>query len=497
MDLSGKRAPLILSIDAGTSSCRASLFDARAQRVDGASSRVTYSPRFTAEGGAELDADVLVEQVATTIDRVAALAGPALAGVGAVAVASFWHSLVGIGADGRAVTPVLPWMDARSRGSVASLRRLMDEREVHSRTGCVLHWGYLPAKLLWLREKDPGMFSQVRQWTSFGEYLMLRFTGRILASVSMASATGLFNQHTLDWDDAILERLPIDKRQLPGIASPEERFLGLRGGYAIRWPALDSVPWLPVLGDGACSNLGAGCATRERFALMVGTSGALRALWSADEVTIPWGLWCYMADRQRPVMGGALNDGGSLFAWLIRSLKLPSLDALEREVAQQPPDSHGLTILPFWAGERSPGWAADASGGIVGLRLSTTPAQIVRAALEAVALRFILLDELLRREVPESRELVATGGALLRSPAWMQIMSDALGRPLIASGEKEATSRGAAVMALESLGILERGVEPAVTDVEGVFEPVAGRTERYRAALERQVRLYATMVEGK
>src|SRR4029079_2353826 len=106
--------------------------------------------------------------------------------------------------------------------------------------------------------------------------------------------------------------------------------------------------------------------------------------------------------------------------WLGRSLRLPSLRALESEVAQLEPDGYGLSILPFWAGERSPGWAHDARGAIVGLRLHHEPIDIMRAALEAVALRFGELDHLLLKAMPSGREVVATGGALLHSPAWAQ-----------------------------------------------------------------------------
>jgi gluconokinase len=494
LDLSRSPAPFVLALDVGSSSCRAGLHDALGRRIDGASSQLTYLPAVTADGGAELAPELLLEGAAGAIDEVAARAGSAFGAVGAVAITTFWHSLVGVGPNETALTPVYLWMDARSRGAAEQLRRQLDEAAVHRRTGCLLHWSYLPAKLLWLSQRDPDLFRQVRQWMSFGEYLLLRLLGRTVASVSMASATGLFNQHTCDWDEEVVAKLPLEAGQLPPIPAEEAPLLGLRSDYASRWRALRAIPWLPALGDGACSNLGAGCATRERFALMVGTSGALRALWSAEEVQIPDGVWCYRADRRRPVLGGALNDGGSLVAWLRRSLHLPPLEQLEAQVAAMEPDSHGLTVLPFWAGERSPGWAADATGAVVGLRLHTRPQDIARAALEAVALRFALLDELLRQEVPEVKEMVATGGALLRSPAWMQIMADALGRPVLASSEVEASSRGAALVALESLDLLSQPIEAMAPPVERVYEPVPGHVERFRAAADRQARLYEVLI---
>lgn len=486
----------MLPLDVGTSSCRAGLYDALARRLAEVDARVDYAPTTTPEGGAELDADALCEWVAATIDRAAEQAGPSLGLVGAVATSAFWHSLLGVHADGRAATPLYLWLDARSRAAAEALRRRLDERAVHARTGCFLHWSYWPAKLLWLRQTRPDLFGAVRRWMSFGEYLALRLFGRAVASVSMASATGLLDQHTGDWDREMLAALDLDADRLPAIGSPGESFLGLRPEFAARWPALRAVPWLPAVGDGACSSLGAGCATRERLALMVGTSAALRALWRAEEVAIPWGVWCYRADGQRFVLGGALNDGGSLFAWLRQRLRLPALDEVEAELAALEPDGHGLTILPAWAGERSPGWALDARGAVIGLRLHTEPIDILRAALEAVALRLAGVEALVGQAVPEAREIVATGGALLRSPAWLQIMADALGRPVLASSEAEASSRGAALLALESLGRLPAAVEALAQPIARAYEPRAEYTERYRAAAERQERLYEVLVGG-
>jgi gluconokinase len=493
--------PLVLALDVGTSSCRAGLYDARARRVAGIGPQVRYSPATTAEGGAELDADRLVEQVREVIEGAVAQAGNRLDAVKAVATCTFWHSLLGLDAEGRALTPIYLWMDARSRAEADELKRRLDERAVHARTGCVLHWSYWPAKLLWLSRTWPDLFRSVRRWVSFGEYLTLRLRGQDRLSVSMASGTGLLNQHTCDWDDELLGELPVGRETLGTVGGTEGRRDGETSSLCPSVPL--SVPWLPPAGDGGCSNLGAGCATRERLALMVGTSGAMRVCWRADPAAdsgfeIPWGAWWYRADRQRPVVGGAINDGGSLLEWLRETLRLPPLEELESAVGTLEPDGHGLTLLPLWAGERSPGWASDARGAIVGLRLHTGPVEVWRAALEAIALYFAHLHAIVRHAVPEAREVIATGGALLPSPAWMQIMADALGQPVLASAEPEASSRGAALLALESLGALPGGIEAIPPKTTHVFEPVPSHTERYAAALERQQRLYEwSVVSGQ
>jgi gluconokinase len=478
----------VLALDVGTSSCRASLYDAQARPIAGRAARVTYSPRITADGGAELDAETLFNDVCTSIDQV--LRQPENAPrILAVATSTFWHSLLGLDAEGEPLTPVYLWLDGRAGGQMAPLKQQLDEREVHARTGCVLHFTYWPARLRWLRQSAPDVFTRVKRWVSFGELMHQRLAGSTSVSLSMASGTGLLNIHTCQWDTPLLEFLGIQPSQLGEL-------VGLRDeASATRWAALTGVPWLPAVGDGACSNLGAGCASPERLALMIGTSGAERAIWSPSaEFRVPWGLWCYRVDERRVVTGGALNDGGSLMDWLRGTLKLPDLRAAESSVAEIEPDSYGLTVLPLWGGERNPGWADDARGAIVGLRLGTSPAAILRACMEAVALRFALIHELLLEAVPDAGELIATGGALLHSPAWMQIIADALARPVLASAEAEASSRGAALLGLEAAGILEQPLEKLLPETTTRYEPVLAHTERYRAAAERQRRLYDALI---
>jgi gluconokinase len=313
-----------------------------------------------------------------------------------------------------------------------------------------------------------------------------RLLGDAAASISMASGTGLLDQRTCTWDEeltrGIADRLPpIDDTPRSGL-TPE---------WAERWPGLRDVPWFPAWGDGACSNLGSGCGTLERAALMVGTSGALRVLWRTDEVPeITRGLWRYRADAERVVIGGSLSDGGSVVAWLRRLTRLPEdLAEAERAIAAMEPDAHGLTVLPLLSGERGPGWSDAAGATVAGLTPATEPRDLLRASLEAVALRFRLIELELSEALPGERAVVGTGGGLVNSPAWTQIMADALGRPVALSEVDEGSSRGAALLALEALGHVERA-EDVEAPLGETFAPDPNRTQAYRGALERQVALY-------
>jgi gluconokinase len=459
---------------------RSSLWDA-AGRSRGEASQLEHQARRAPDGTAELDPEALVDRVARAVDAAVERART----IEAVATSTFWHALLGLGEDGRPVTPVYSWADRRATAAAARLRGELDEDAVHERTGCRLHSSYWPAKLAWLRETDPERFDRVRTWVSPGEYVQRRLLGEAATSISMASGTGLLDQRTCRWDAELTRG--IEDRLAPIDDTPRR---GLEPEWAERWPTLRDVPWFPAWGDGACSNLGSGCATPDRAALMVGTSGALRVLWRTEEVPpITGGLWRYRADAQRVVIGGSLSDGGSVVAWLRRLARLPEPGEAERAIAAMEPDAHGLTILPLLSGERGPGWSDAAGATIAGLTPATEPLDLLRAGLEAVALRFRLIDAELSKALPGERTVVGTGGGLVNSPAWTQIMADALTRPVSLSKVDEGSSRGAALLALEALGHVER-VEDVEAPVGRTFDPDPAHAKAYEGALERQRALY-------
>jgi len=487
--------PLVVALDLGTSSARALIYDMLGRLVEGIESRIEYQMATTPEGGVEMDPDELVDILGRVIDGLLDQAstlipdfGTAVCGVGCC---TFWHSLLGLDLHGRAVTPLYNWSDTRSAAEASSLAARLGREWLHTRTGAVPHASYYPAKILWLRRTRPHLIARVARWVSIGEYFYERIFERALCSVSMASGTGLFNPNTCRWDEDVLTQLEIGPERLSPLAEPNETLVGLRGDFAKRWPALAQLPWSPAVGDGAASNVGSGCVASDAVAINVGTSGAMRVCWKAPSVRIPWGLWCYRADTEYLVMGGALSNGGDVFAWCLNALQLKA-DDVEEELARMRPDQHGMTVLPFFSGERSTGWADYARAAIVGMSLSTQPVDILRAFLEAVAYRFAAIYDLLREELSAGVRIVASGGGL-RSRVWTQVMSDVIGVPVIASTAPEASSRGAALLALKTFGkVADLDAMPAPLGAQ--YEPRREYHESYRRARSRQDRLYDLLI---
>ncbi len=492
--------PYVMTLDIGTSSTRAMLFDCRAKAVPGCLAQVPYRLHTSPSGAAEFDPEELVTAVVEAIDRLLHQAGPRTGEIGGAAIDTLVTTIMGVDSGGRPTTPVYTFADTRNAADARELREELGEpgvKNAHDRTGCVVHSAYLPARFRWLARTRPDLLSTTAKWVSIGEYLTWRFSGRWQVSFSVAAWTGLLNRHHLVWDPEWLSRLPVTEDQLSPLVDVDQPVTGLLGEWADRWPALKGVPWFPAIGDGAAANIGSGCGSPERLALTIGTTGAMRAVLPPQIASVPAGLWLYRVDRRRALLGGATTEGGNVFAWLNETLRLASPAEVELALGEMLPLSHGLTVLPFVAGERAPGWHDDAKASILGLSLNTRPIDILRAALESIAYRFAVIYRLIVPHLPSGKnhQIIASGGGLLNSSAWLHIMADTLGQPILTLEEKEATSRGAALLALESLGMINDTTDLPPSIGES-YPPDPRRHEQYQAGIEVQLEYYRLLIEG-
>src|SRR5919106_2318889 len=136
--MAGTKPSLLLSIDVGTSGVRAALFDERGNEVSGTQVR-SHRVLPPVSDFAELDADALVDEVVRTVDDLLTYHFHTAGQIDFIAISAFWHSLIGIDADGRSTTPLLPWADTRAATFAKNLRTKFDELEIHRRTGCRFH----------------------------------------------------------------------------------------------------------------------------------------------------------------------------------------------------------------------------------------------------------------------------------------------------------------------------------------------------------------------
>ncbi len=417
--------PALLALDIGTSSVRSALFDENARALPGSGASAKYRVRHSADHGAELNPALLLR---ATRKCLSLTKSP----VDTVAASGFWHSLLGLDRAGKPLTPIYTWADSRCAADAARLREKLDERSIQERTGCMLRASFWPAKLLWLRRTEPKLFRRVARWVSPAEWIFEELFHIRACSHSMASGTGLYNFAAQDWDHELLELTSLTISQLN--------------------PLNDQVATIfPAIGDGAASNLGSGASNPGIVAINFGTSAAVRAI-PTPGTPLPFGLFRFVVDQRRALLGGAVSNAGNLRAWCLRELRLPPNDRkIERLLRASAKSASGLTILPFWVSERAPTWPENLEGVIFGLTQATSAADLLRATTSAVCHRLAEIFERLEDALGKVSRVVVSGG-ILHSSASLQILADSLGRDLVTCVDPEASLRGAAVHALEQAG---------------------------------------------
>ena len=482
--------PLVLALDVGSSGTRGCLYDATGRSLSKRRDKLKHSFTSASDGTSTIEPDRVVAEVSEILDR---LVVPDVADrIAGVAMDTFAATLVGVDRAGNAITPCMTYADSRSAGEVKAMRFELDEREVQDRTGARLHTSHLPAMLRWVHAERPEVFESVDRWLSLGEYVWLRLLGDTAAATATAAWSGLLDRRTGQWDPTMLTVAGIEERQLSRIADPDQPLRPVSSVVAKRWPALADAAWFPVIPDGFASGLGSGATGPSTPVVSFATSGAMRVL--VDEVApqLPPGLWCYRVDRNRSLVGGALNDVGRMVTWMENAFRLPDL-ARRDAILQAEPKQATPLVLPFLTGERATGWAGDARMVLRDLNYSEGPEDLYRGCLEGVALCYARLAKQVTEVSGEPVALRASGRVSNNIPGLLQLVADATGHPVEPVDIKRSTMHGTALYALATLA---PDVPAAEVPVGPVTKPIPERADYYRDRLERFEDLYrATITE--
>lgn len=466
----------VVGVDIGTTSAKAASFDSDGT-MHGAH-EAGYALREPRPGWAVQDPREVVDAVlGVARDAVRDACEP----VG-VAFSTAMHSLVGVGAGGEPLTDLITWADTRASDQA---QRLQAEHPwLHGRTGTPAHPMAPLAKLCWLRECEPETFGRVARWVGVKELVLHRLTGEWAMDHSVASATGMMDLETLDWDPEALELAGVRAEQLPRLVETRAVFADTALG----------VPIVAGAGDGPLANLGVGAVRPGVAACSIGTSGALRLMVERPTIDPQGRVFCYALTPGRWVVGGAINNGGAVLQWAGDALA-PDLGehperALLELAATIPAGCEGLVMLPYLLSERAPHWSAVPRGAYVGLSHAHGRGHLVRAAIEGVCQQLALVLASLRDAGNEIRELRATGG-FARSALWRQMLADALGMPVGFPDEHEGSAFGAALLGMEALGMIESiDVAADLVRLGDVVEPDAADAAVYARLLPTFAGLY-------
>lgn len=436
--------PVTVGVDVGTTGVKAVVVTADGRVLGEAGQE--YPTSFPAPNAAEQDPSAWWSASGAVIRAVLSRAGAVE--VAAVGVSSQAPTVLVVDADGEAVRPALTWMDRRG----ASECDRLDGAEVLRRTGNRLDAYFAAPKLAWLLRAEPDVRRAGAGVLMANGYVVRRLTGETTIDTGHVGLTLLGHD---GWDENLVVEWGIPRSWLPDPVEPRTvvgqvtaeaaRVTGLRAG----------TPVVAGLVDGAAASLEAGLAEHGDVCEMTGQSTVVNAAVETARLedgpgalsTLPYPL-----DGLAIVYGSMVATGGIL-RWFRDELGGGSFAELDALAATAPVGSGGVVLLPYFLGERSPVWDADARGALVGLSMGTRRAELVRAILEGTAYGLAHnLEELstlgLRPDV-----LRSIGGGS-RGRTWTQIKADVTGLPVEVPADSAGAPVGVALLAASGVGLV-------------------------------------------
>jgi len=478
----------ILTLDLGTSACKAMLF-----ALDGAvlgAAGQEYPTHYPAPGAAEQDPADWWSAAVGAARR--ALAGAGEAEVLALGLSAQRETVLPVDGAGRPLRRAITWLDRRSQPQATAMAAAFGAEALHARTGMRAEATFSATKLRWLSEQEPDVVRQAALFLQPKDYLLLRLTGAPALDPTLASRSLLWSVHD-GWLTDLVAWTGIRPQQLPPVV-PSGAVAGRLTPAAAA--ALGLGPGVPVAagaGDRCCEALGAGVRPGGRAMVSTGTatnvSGALDRL---PDPLPPGLLYTRHAVPGQWLAEQGMGTGGAVLQWLRDLLGLSGYEALDAAAAASVPGAHGLLLLPFFAGVRATRWNPAARGTWLGLSLGHDRGDLVRSVMEGVACEVRACLAVLR-QCGRAPEALAVLGGGARSPTWCQIKADLTGLPVRVPRVSQAAAFGAMLLAGQAVGCW---ADPAARALalnpdRQCFEPAPQRRQFYAELYGLFDRLYA------
>ena len=476
---------LILTLDAGTTGLKSTVFTAGGQAL--ASVVSPYEVELPRPGWAQQPALWFISAALDGVRKV--LSGVDSGRVAVIGLSGTMNGCIPVSGVGDALYPNIIHSDIRAEGQLDMIRAVMDESVFYARTGNRLDMHYTLPKILWLRENHPDVYRGTRWFVNTKDVLYGFLTGRFgVTDYSDASLTGALNIHTREWDRALLTELGIDPEVMPHIL-PSHDVSGALTGEAARAMGLpEGLPVAVGAGDGVCASHGAGLYAPGDAYINLGSSAWLCTL--SDMPVIDAGMRTFNfldMDGKRANVCGTVQCAGAAMDWAVENLILPgqklaakAFDAIEEMADQIPVGSEGVFFLPTMMGERTPWWDGNARGTLMGMSLYHERAHVARAAYEGVGQALHLVDEVMRENSLAYQSIALVGGGA-QSGIWPQMLADMFGiRTRVHSRSRQATSLGAAMAAGVGVGLFASYEEASkMADFGEAFMPDPVRRTAY------------------
>lgn len=475
--------PYVLSLDSGTTSARAIIFDHKGQPV--AASQMPVRQTFPSDGWVEQDPLELFEAQKKCLSLVFDKSGLPLQSILSLGITNQRETtIVWEKTSGKPVYPAIVWQDRRTARYCEELHLNGLEPWIHEKTGLRLDPYFSASKIRWILENVPGAKEKAQRGElAFGtvdSWLIWNLTGGVhITDVTNASRTLLMNIRSLRWDEELLDLFEIPPSMLPAIVPS-------CGEIAWTTPEGAGGIWMigGVAGDQQAATFGQACFVPGMAKNTYGTGGFL--LMNTGEA--PRLSRHRLLSTVLPALGfkvpnyaleGSVFVAGAVVQWLRDSLSLfehsSDVEALAASVA----DNGGVYMVPAFSGLGAPHWDPHARGLIVGLTRASNKGHLARAALESIAFQCNdVLRAMSRDAETELTELRVDGGAC-GNDLLMQFQADISGVPVIRPVVTETTALGAAYLAGLGCGMWDDPEQiRRLWRASRVFEPRMSEDER-------------------
>ena len=489
----------IISVDIGTTSMRAILYDADA-RVLHVDQRENM-PEFFSDGRVEQDPAAWQTVLGTVLTGCAGAATSLGIDPLCVSVTAQRSSLIAVDRSGTPLHPAIMWQDRRT----APLAQAMEEHNplVYAKSGLKISPVFSALKMTWLRHNRPDIWKQTYKMIGIQDWVIYLLTGRFVTDESFGSRTNLLDLKSRRWDPDLLSLFEIDAHMLCDLVAPGSIVGGLTSDLAQATGLKTGLPVVTAGGDQQCAALGLGLFSGERAVSNTGTGSYL--IGHSDQPAFDDGMRLACNVSAVPgayIVEAAVLTSGTIYRWFAESIFKPSnseghpFELLNAEAASSPPGANGLLLLPHFKGCGAPYWDPGAKGVFFNLSLSSTRGEMARAILEGIAVEMKGSLELVEKLCGPVRSVSVSGG-LTRSDLFNQIQSDVFGRPVARFRNNEATAFGAWIAGAVATGLegSYSGAFARVGDAASaqIFAPDQARHETYTLQCRRSRALYKAL----
>ena len=415
--------------------------------------------------------------------------------ISAIGLGGAWHSLLLLDEKRLPLGPIYTWADVSASSTVERLRK---DREFvlgcYQRTGNMVHAMYPAWKYYHLQATAPETIQRTRFISSQLEYVFEHLTGETGVSKCLASASGFFNIHQLDWDEEILRFVNLDRSQFAELKEPPFA-AGLRAALAQETGLAAGIPVTVGYADGALNQVGIGGDREGIMSFSVGTSAAIRMVSPVPKIPATPSTWCYYLYHGKRLVGASTQGACSCVDWFLNNLppNLRSYDLLE-EAASKIKIAEAPFFLPFLFGERCPGWQDRRLGNFMDLKPGHGLGDLYFAILEGVLFNVYHCYQILTEIGGVPEEIMISGG-IMNSRLWLQMAADIFERDLLTTGVTNDSTVGAAILGLQAAGGMQVG-EGFVPKTSRGTPPPSKNSPLYRERFQRYLELYqATSME--